>query len=133
MKSGKELPRLKEQFLLLVDEINSFEYKKNNCKTVLCALQNQVATRKDSLKIYELALDQKIQNIDEAHKKLAQLENIKNNNNKDYHEIERLAQLKANGILNNKKAILTAAVMSVFAALKNDLLAKVTMRRYFEL
>jgi hypothetical protein len=50
---------------------------------------------------------------------LAQLENIKNNN-KDYQQIEKLAELKANGILSNKKAILTAAVISVFAALKND-------------
>jgi hypothetical protein len=52
-------------------------------------------------------------------KKLARLENIKNNN-KDYQQIERLAELKAKNILSNKKAILTAAVISVLAALKND-------------
>jgi hypothetical protein len=50
---------------------------------------------------------------------LAQLENIKNNN-KDYQQIEKIAELKANDILSNKKAILTAAIISVFAALKNE-------------
>jgi transcriptional regulator with XRE-family HTH domain len=119
LKFGKELPQLKDQFQLLVEEINSFEYKKNNAKTVLSALQNQISTTKDSLKLYQSAVAEKIQNIDEAHKKLAQLENIKNNN-KDYQKIERLAEQKANDILSNKKAILTAAVISVFAALKND-------------
>jgi len=82
-------------------------------------LQNQISAAKDSLKIYESALDKKIQNIAEEDKKLAQLENIKNNN-KDYQKIERLVEQKANDILSNKKAILTAAVISVFAALKND-------------
>jgi hypothetical protein len=119
LKFGKELPHLKDQFQLLVEEINSFEYKKNNAKTVLSALQNQISTTKDSLKLYQSAVAEKIQNIDEAHKKLAQLENIKNNN-KDYQEIERLAKQKANNILSNKKAVLLAAVISVFAALKNE-------------
>ena len=61
LKFGKELPHLKEQFLLLDEEINSLEYKKNNSKTVLSALQNQISAAKDSLKIYESALDKKIQ------------------------------------------------------------------------
>jgi len=52
-------------------------------------------------------------------KKLARLENIKNNS-KDYQNIERVAQQKANDIFSNKKAILTTAVISVLAALKND-------------
>ena len=38
----------------------------------------------------------------ETDKKLAQLENIKNND-KDYQKIEQVAEQKANGILNNKK------------------------------
>ena len=29
LRVGKELPQLKDQFQLLVDEINSLEYKKN--------------------------------------------------------------------------------------------------------
>jgi hypothetical protein len=40
-------------------------------------LQNQISAAKDSQKIYESTLDDKIQDIAEAHKKLAQLENIK--------------------------------------------------------
>ena len=68
----------------------------------MSALQNQISTARDSLKIYQSALDEKIQNIDEAHKKLAQLENIKNNN-KNYQKIERVAEQKANDILSNKK------------------------------
>jgi hypothetical protein len=71
------------------------------------------------LKLYQSALDDKIKNIDDANKKLAQLEKIKTSN-KDYQQIEKLAEQKANDILSNKKAILTAAVISVFAALKND-------------
>jgi hypothetical protein len=110
LKFGKQLPQLKDQFQLLVEEINSFEYKKNNCKTVLSALQNQISAAKDSLKFYQSA-------VDEAHKKLAQLENIKNNN-KDYQKIERVAEQKANDILNNRKAVILTAVMSVFAALR---------------
>ena len=58
----------------------------------MSALQNQINTTRNSLKIYQSAIDEKIQNIAEAHKKLAQLENIKNNN-KDYQEIERIAEL----------------------------------------
>jgi hypothetical protein len=64
------------------------------------------------LKLYQSALD-------EAHKKLAQLEKIKNNN-KNYQHIEKLAEQKANDILSNKKAILTTVVISVLAALKNE-------------
>ena len=118
LKFGKELPYLKEQFLLLVDEINSLEYKKNNFKAVLSALQNQISTARDSLKIYQSALDEKIQNIDEAHKKLAQLESIKNNN-KNYQKIQSIAEQKANDILNNKKAIVLAAVIAVLGAIRN--------------
>ena len=68
----------------------------------MSALQNQINTTRESLKIYQSAVDDKIQNIDEAHKKLAQLENIKNNN-KNYQKIERVAEQKANDILSNKK------------------------------
>src|SRR6266487_1185364 len=80
LKFGKELPYLKDQFQLIVEEIDSLEYKRNGLRTVLSALQNQISTTKDSLKIYQSAIDEKIQSIAEAHKKLAQLENIKNNN-----------------------------------------------------
>ena len=38
LKFGKELPHLKDQFQLVVEEINSLEYKKNNFKAVLSAL-----------------------------------------------------------------------------------------------
>jgi hypothetical protein len=118
LKFGKELPQLKDQFLLLVEEIDNLEYKKNNSKTVLSALQNQISTTKDSLKIYQSAVDEKIQNIAEAHKKLAQLENIKSNS-KNYQKIERIAEQKANDILNNKKVVILAAVISVLDALRN--------------
>jgi deoxyhypusine synthase len=85
----------------------------------LSTLQNQISAAKDSLKLYQSALDDKIQNTAHMHKKLARLENIKNNN-KDYQQIEKLAEQKANNILSNKKALLTAAVISVLGALKND-------------
>jgi len=42
---------------------DSLEYKKNNSKTVLSALQNQISVAKDSLKLYQSAVDEKIQNI----------------------------------------------------------------------
>jgi chromosome segregation ATPase len=115
---SKELPHLKDQFQLLAEEINSLEYKKNNSKTVLSALQNQISAIKNSLKIYQSALDDRIQSIAEAHKKLAQLESIKNNS-KNYQKIERTAEQKANDVLNNKKAILIAAVIAVLGALRN--------------
>ena len=71
------------------------------------------------MKFYQSVLDDKIQNISDTHYKLAQLENIKNNN-KDYQKIERLAEQKANDIFSNKKAILAAAIISVFIALRKD-------------
>jgi septal ring factor EnvC (AmiA/AmiB activator) len=101
LRFGKELPQLKDQFELLVEEINSFECKKNSLRAVLSALQNQISTAKNSLKLYQSALDDKIQNIAVVQKKLARLENIKNSN-KDYQQIERLAELKSNDILSNK-------------------------------
>jgi len=113
LKFGKELPHLKNQFELLVDEINSLELR-----AVLSALQSQNNAAKDSLKIYQSAVDDKIQNISDMHKKLAQLENIKNNN-KDYQRIGKLAEQKANDILTNRKAIVLAAVIAVLGALKN--------------
>jgi hypothetical protein len=118
LKFGKELPRLKEQFLLLVEEIDNFEYKKNNSTIVLSALQKQISAAKDSLKIYESAIDDKIQDMADMHKKLDRLENIKNNN-KDYQKIEKLAEQKANDVLNNKKAILITAVIAVLGTLRN--------------
>ncbi len=54
----------------------------------------------------------------ETDKKLAQLENIKNIN-KDYQKIERVAEQKANDILNNRKAVVFAAVIAVLEALRN--------------
>jgi hypothetical protein len=62
--------------------------------------------------------DEKIQNIADMHRKLAWLENIKNND-KDYQKIERIAQQKANDILNNKKVVILAAVISVLGALRD--------------
>jgi transposase/flagellar motility protein MotE (MotC chaperone) len=118
LRFGKELPQLKDQFQMLVEEINSLEDKRNSLRTALTALQNQITTARDSLKIWQSALDDKIQDIAEAHKKLAQLDNIKNNN-KDYQEIERIAEQKANGILNNRKAVVLAAVIAVLGALRN--------------
>jgi hypothetical protein len=118
LKCGKELPHLKDQFQLLVEEINNLEYKRNGLKTVTSALQNQISAARDSLKSFQSILDQKIQNMAETDKKLAQLENIKNNN-KDYQEIERIAEQKANGILNNKKTVVLAAVIAVLEALRN--------------
>ena len=50
LKFGKELPRLKEQFQLLVDEVNSLEYKRNSLRAALSALQNQISAARDSLK-----------------------------------------------------------------------------------
>ena len=118
LKFGKELPHLKDQFQLVVEEINSLEYKKNGLRTVLSALQNQISKTRESLKIYQSAVDDKIQNIAESHKKLAQLESIKNNN-KNYQKIQSIAEQKANDILNNKKAIVLAAVIAVLGAIRN--------------
>jgi hypothetical protein len=119
LKFGKELPHLKDQFQLLVEEINNLEYKRNGVRTALSALQNQISAAKDSLKFFQSILDQKIQNMAETDKKLAQLENIKNND-KDYQKIERVAEQKANDILNNRKAVVLAAVIAVLEALRNQ-------------
>ena len=81
-------------------------------------LQSQISAAKDSLKLYQLAVDEKIQDMSEVHKKLERLENIKNNR-KDYQEIERIAQQKANDILNNRKAVVLAAVIAVLEGLRN--------------
>ena len=113
----KELPHLKDQHQLLVEEINNLEHKKNSLRAVLSALQNQMTTTRNSLKTYQSALDDKIQDIAEAHKKLEQLENIKNNS-KNYQKIERVAEQKANDILANKKALVLAAIISVLGALR---------------
>jgi hypothetical protein len=91
---------------------------KKSLRAFLSALQSQNNAAKDSLKIYQLALDDKIQNIAESHKKLAQLESIKNNS-KNYQKIERVAEQKANDILANKKAVILAAVIAVLGALRN--------------
>jgi hypothetical protein len=58
LRFGKELPHLKDQFQLLVEEINSL--KKNSLRAVLSALQNQINTTRNSLKIYQSAVDEKI-------------------------------------------------------------------------
>jgi hypothetical protein len=119
LKFGKQLPHLKDQFQLLVEEINSLEYKRNSLRTALSALQNQISAAKDSLKLYQSALDDKIQEIAGAHKKLAQLENIKKND-KDYQMIEKVAEQKANDILYNRKVVVLAAIIAVLEALRNQ-------------
>jgi transposase len=63
LRFGKELPQLKDQFQILVEEINSLENKRNSQRAVLSTLQNQISISKNSLKIYQSALDDKIQNI----------------------------------------------------------------------
>jgi len=47
LKFGKELPQLKDQFHLLIEEIDSLEYRRNSLRTALSALQNQISTTKD--------------------------------------------------------------------------------------
>jgi DNA repair exonuclease SbcCD ATPase subunit len=111
LKNANELPYLENKVQQLLYDVDALENKKNNSKTVLSALQNQISTTKNSLKFYQSALD-------EAHKKLVQLENIKNNN-KDYQRIESIVERKANDILSDKKVIVLAAVISVFAALRD--------------
>jgi hypothetical protein len=118
LRFAKELPHLKDQFQLLAEEINSLEYKKNSLRAVLSALQNQINTTRNSLKLYQSAVDEKIENIADMHRKLARLENIKNNS-KDYQKIEKVAEQKANEILANKKAVVLAAVISVLGALRD--------------
>ena len=46
LKFGKELPHLKDQFQLLVEEINNLEYKRNGLRTVLSTLQNQISEQR---------------------------------------------------------------------------------------
>jgi hypothetical protein len=92
--------------------------KRNSLRTVLSVLQNQITAARDWLKIWQSALDDKIQDIAEAHNKLAQLKNIKNNS-KDYQEIENIAEKKANDILNNRKVVVLAAVIAVLEGLRN--------------
>jgi predicted nucleic acid-binding Zn-ribbon protein len=71
LKNAKELPQLKDQFQLLIEEIQRLEYRRNSLRTSLSALQNQISTAEDSLRLYESTVDDKIQNIAEAHKKFA--------------------------------------------------------------
>jgi hypothetical protein len=47
---------------------------KKSLRAFLSALQSQNNAAKDSLKIYQSAVDDKIKNISDMHKKLAQLE-----------------------------------------------------------
>lgn len=47
LKFDKELPQLKDQFQLLIEEINSLEYKRNSLRTALSDLQNQVSAARD--------------------------------------------------------------------------------------
>jgi predicted nucleic acid-binding Zn-ribbon protein len=68
LKFGNELPHLKDQFQLLVEEINNLEYKRNGLRIVLSALQNQISAAMDSLKSFQSILGQKIQNIAETDK-----------------------------------------------------------------
>jgi hypothetical protein len=64
LKYGKELPHLKDQFQILVEEINDLEYKRNSFRAALSVLQNQISATKDSLKIYQSTIDDKIQGND---------------------------------------------------------------------
>jgi hypothetical protein len=66
LKFGKELPQLKDQFHLLIEEIQRLEYRRNSLRTALSVLQNQISAAEDSLRLYESAVDDKIQNIAEA-------------------------------------------------------------------
>ena len=53
LKFGKQLPYLKDQFQILVEEINSLEYKRNGLRAALSVLQNQISTTKNSLRVYQ--------------------------------------------------------------------------------
>jgi hypothetical protein len=43
LRFGKELPHLKDQFELLVEEINSLEDKRNSLRAAISALQNRIS------------------------------------------------------------------------------------------
>jgi hypothetical protein len=118
IKYANDLPYLENKVQQILYDVDALERKINDFRIALSALQNQISAAKDSLKYCQSALDDKIQYITAMHKKLEQLENIKNNN-KDYQKIERVAEQKANDILNNKKAVILAAVIAVFVALRN--------------
>ena len=60
LKFGKELPHLKDQFQILVEEINNLEYKKNGLRTALSALQNKIKAMKSKMKAMMLVHNQVI-------------------------------------------------------------------------
>jgi hypothetical protein len=45
LKFGKELPHLKEQFQLLVDEINNLEYKRNGLNCFIYSAKSNICSK----------------------------------------------------------------------------------------
>jgi hypothetical protein len=79
LKYANELPYLENRVKQLMCDVGVLESKKNSSRTdLLVALQKQISEEKDSLRFYQSVLDDKIQNISNAHNKLEHLENIKN-------------------------------------------------------
>jgi DNA-binding Lrp family transcriptional regulator len=122
LKYAKELPSLENRVQQTRKELENIENKRNNSNAESFILEKQLNKLKGDLELYQSSLHNKREEMAYLNNEIAKIQSLidKIKNNEDYRIITEVAKEEVDSILENKKVILSLAVISVVGALKND-------------
>ena len=122
LKYAKELPSLENRVQQTKKELENIENKKDSSKAELFILEKQVSKLKENLELYQSSLHEKREEMAYLNSELAKIRSLidKIKNCEGYQKITKVAEQEVGSILENKKVILSLAIVSAVEALKND-------------
>jgi chromosome segregation ATPase len=123
LKYAKELPSLENRVQQTRKELENIENKRNNSNAESFILEKQLNKLKGDLELYQSSLHNKREEMAYLNNEIAKIQSLidKIKNNEDYRIIAEVAKEEVDSILENKKVILSLAVISVVGALKMTL------------
>jgi transposase len=122
LKYAKELPSLENRVQQTKEELGNIESNKNSTNADLLILEKQVSKLKGDLELYQSSMHDKREEMAYLNNELAEIQSLIDTikNGEDYQIITKVAKQEVNSLLDNKKVILSLAIVSVLEALKND-------------
>jgi len=122
LKYADKLPNIEEHFHYLIAETNKMKFQRSNLKRETHSLQKQIHELKKCIRFYQQDMFSNAEKCEtiindsiEFEKYVDQLKN-----NKDYREVEKVAEEKSKSILTEKKELLIVAIIASLRAIAND-------------
>jgi hypothetical protein len=120
--ANHDLPYLTDKIQRLTNDVVNLEYKKKDSKAVLTLWNAQLSDLGQSVTQYQNVIDSKKQQLMKMDKQISQLQGIirDTKSSKDYAKLRTIMEQNVSSILNDKKAMLFAALLALLESLKND-------------